>query len=363
MIPNPIPPLPLTPSHHRQLLIAAVCFSSLCSYYTLDVMSTPVNLKGKQPTRHPGKPCNTWNHVVALRLLQYLIKMHLKIGDASTFHIMVCEAATAHITQEFPTRPKIATNVEYKWHKAVCKELVPIEEHRTLLTGLMKMTSGWMIPPVPPTPHPFPTSTSQKMSWNLTSSVQSFKSPALHKMTSTSSQDQHGVTPTLSLGHCTGMDHQLVVSSSIHASKQGCMSGSSIRISQVAVVMNMVGAVNWMGNIVGNALRPPSAEPPSTDYLVMEYQNLVNDTALTMPIRSFMGLLFLNKTQEDICKIIAQSLFDQRAQHSVSSLSDTSFSGPPEISHSAAIPPLSLIAGLMWILVLQGGDLMDHDNF
>ncbi|KAL4072472.1 hypothetical protein V8B97DRAFT_2041076 [Scleroderma yunnanense] len=59
MTPNPIPP-PLTPSCHRQLLIAV-------------------------------------------------------IGDALTFPTTVCEAAAAHITQEFPTRPKITINVEYKW--------------------------------------------------------------------------------------------------------------------------------------------------------------------------------------------------------------------------------------------------------
>ncbi|KAL4068460.1 hypothetical protein V8B97DRAFT_1918581 [Scleroderma yunnanense] len=109
---NPIPP-PLTPSHHRQLLITVACFSSLCSYYTLDIMSTPVNLKGKQPTRNPGKLHITWNHIEVLCLLQYLVKMCSKIGDASTFP-----------TMEFPTRPKIATNVEYKWcEKSLRNEL------------------------------------------------------------------------------------------------------------------------------------------------------------------------------------------------------------------------------------------------
>ncbi|KAL4066032.1 hypothetical protein J3A83DRAFT_4262293 [Scleroderma citrinum] len=116
MTPNPIPP-PLTPSHHRQLLITVACFSSLCSYYTLNIMSTPVNLKGKQPTRNPSKPHITWNHIEVLCLLQYLIKMRSKIGDALTFPTMVCKAAAAHITQEFPTRPKITANVEYKWHE------------------------------------------------------------------------------------------------------------------------------------------------------------------------------------------------------------------------------------------------------
>ncbi|KAL4080452.1 hypothetical protein J3A83DRAFT_4408790 [Scleroderma citrinum] len=181
---------------------------------------------------------------------------------------------------------------------------------------------------------------SSQTSWNLTSPTQFFKSPTLHEVTSTSSQGQCGVTPASLLGCHTGTDHQSVVSSSIHASKWGCMSGSSTRISQVAMVMNMVGAVNQMGDIIGNALGPPSAEPPSTDYLVMAYQNLVNDTTLTMPIRLFMGLLFLNKTQEDVhkmyamildsmlCCSIAQSLFDQRAQCGMSSLSGTPFPAP-----------------------------------
>ncbi|KAL4078791.1 hypothetical protein V8B97DRAFT_2067841 [Scleroderma yunnanense] len=504
MTPNPIPP-PLTPSHHRQLLIAVACFSSLCSYYTLNIMSTPVNLKGKQPTRNPGKPHITWNHIEVLCLLQYLIKMCSKIGDALTFPTMVCEAAAAHITQEFPTRPKITANVEYKWHElkrtynaiksyrnysgmswdidsganiqsasklANWKEWVTTKEGKLMASfqnqgwnyyhlmhqiapaggmqgagtyqGMQNIASQsdeddiQLDDPTSPTkPTSFShlnisegaslsdvqamtdctstlslnnllslaygiTSTnageqaeaicdsvslysrvkshtpssiintnslqsmkctfdiveeSSQTSWNLTSPSQSFKSPTLHEVTSTSSWGQHGATPASLLGHHTGMDHQSVISSLIHASKQGHMSGLSTRISQAAAVMNMVGAINRMGDIIENALGPPSTEPPSMDYLVMAYQNLVNDTTLTMLIRSFMGLLFLNKTQEDVHKMyamisdstlhcsIAQLLFDQRAQCSASSLSGTPFPAPPKVSHLAAIPPPSPIAG------------------
>ncbi|KAL4066490.1 hypothetical protein V8B97DRAFT_2009858 [Scleroderma yunnanense] len=390
-------------------------------------MSTPVNLKGKQPTRNPGKPHVTWNHIEVLCLLQYLVKMCLKIGDASTFPTMVCEAAAAHITQEFPTRPKIAANVEYKWCE-LKRTYNAIELYRNCSGTSWDVNSGaniqsasklanwkeWVTtkdvasqsdkddiqlddPTSPTNPTSFshlnisegaslsdvqamtdctstlsldnllslahritstdtgeqadticnsillysrvkshtPSSTintdslqsakctfdvveeSSQTSWNLTSPAQSFKSPTFHKVMSTSSQGWCGVTPASLLGHHTGMDHQSVVTSSIHASKWGHMSSLSTRISQAAAVMNMV------------------------DYSVMAYQNLVNDTTLTMPIRLFMGLLFLNKTQEDIhkmyamisdsvlCCSIAQLLFDQRAQHSASSLSGTPFPALP----------------------------------
>ncbi|KAL4068992.1 hypothetical protein V8B97DRAFT_2047548 [Scleroderma yunnanense] len=389
MTPNSIPP-PLIPSCHRQLLITAACFSSLCSYYTLNIMFTSVNLKGKQPTRNPGKPCVTWNHVEVLCLLQYLVKMCLKIGDASTFPTLVCEAVTAHLTQEFPTRPKVAANVESKWCK-LKTTYNAIESYRNHLGMSWDINSGaniqsssklvnwkeWVvtkegklmvffqnqgwnyyhlmhqIAPAggtqgagtyqgtqdiaywsdeddiqlddltsPTNPVSFshlnisegamlsdvqamtnhsstlslnnllslahritsinageqadvihnsillysrvkfhtPSSTvntdplqsakhtfdivkeSSQTSWNPTSPTQSCKSPTLHEVTSASSWGWHEATPTSLLGHGTSTDHQ---------------------ISQAAVVMNMVGAINQMDDIIGNALGPSSTEPPA----------------------------------------------------------------------------------------------------
>ena len=97
--------------------------------------------------------------------------------------------------------------------------------------------------------------------------------------------------------------------------------------------MSMAGAVNCMGNLVGQVLKespmpttPLPSTDASTDYYILAYQNLAVDTALTMQVRSFMGMQILNKDQENICMMhatisdsalhcnIAQLLFDQLIQ-------------------------------------------------
>ena len=181
-----------------------------------------------------------------------------------------------------------------------------------------------------------------------------------------------GVTPTSSCGHHTS-GHLLSASSSIYASKWGCRHASNSRISQVAAVMSMVGAVNRMGNLVSQVLEDslmptgplPSTNTTNTNYYMLAYQNLVSDTTLSMEVRSFMGVHILDKHQENICMMymtvmdsalhcsIAKLLFDQSFPQGPSPTPSTSSLVPPAASFStptlssgSSIPRPSSVPGL-----------------
>ena len=77
--------------------------------------------------------------------------------------------------------------------------------------------------------------------------------------------------------------------------------------------MSMAGAVNRMGDLVGQVLEdsptpatpPPSIPTPSTDYSTKAFDNLAKDTSLSMEMRSFIGALFLRDDQEKFLRMYA----------------------------------------------------------
>ena len=98
----------------------------------------------------------------------------------------------------------------------------------------------------------------------------------------------HGATPVSSRGRCTS-GHVSTIASSAHPSKRGHSNPSnSSKISQAATVMSMAGAVNRMGDLVGQVLEdsptpatpPPSIPTPCTDYSMKAFNNLAKDTLI-----------------------------------------------------------------------------------
>ena len=138
-------------------------------------------------------------------------------------------------------------------------------------------------------------------------------------------------------------------------------SRATSKFFQVAAMMSVVGAVNRMGDLIGQALKDPAIKqadvtaplpPPGrggTDYQVMAYQNLMKDTDLPIPVRSFMGLLIFDKGQESIHTMyatisdsalrcnIAQLLYNQHGSTSPTTASFDSFAIAPSGPSSSAL--------------------------
>jgi len=112
---NPIPPSSTTLGS-RELLLGVACFTALCGHHTLDLMSTQLNpMENEMVQNAVHKSRARWAHAEIISLLQFLLTMRPRLGDASSFPASVYEAAAAHIMQQFPSKPKIGANVEYKW--------------------------------------------------------------------------------------------------------------------------------------------------------------------------------------------------------------------------------------------------------